>query len=85
MFKLLLAEYPPAEILQDTGDGYFASLATVSDAVRLALRFQEALHRAPWEPEPIRARVGIHFGEMAQIAAVPVTRIEVTTLGDVGE
>src|SRR5687768_11894415 len=74
LFKHLLAEYPGAEILQDTGDGYFASLATVSDAVRLALRFQEAVHREPWDPEPIRARVGIHFGEMAQIAAAPGTR-----------
>ena len=66
--KKLIAEYPSAEILKDTGDGYFASFATTSDAVRFALRFQRAMSEQQWEHgDPLRARVGIHVGEVAQI------------------
>src|SRR5687768_1712650 len=69
LFRQLLAEYSSAELLQDTGDGYFAAFQTVSDAVRFALRFQDAMHREPWgTPEPLKTRVGIHLGELAQIA-----------------
>ena len=56
LFKQLLADYPAAEMLQDTGDGYFAAFATVSDAVRFALRFQEAMHREPWGAGAAAAR-----------------------------
>ena len=48
VFKQLITEYPSAEILKDTGDGYFASFATTSDAVRFALRFQRALAEQTW-------------------------------------
>jgi serine/threonine protein kinase/class 3 adenylate cyclase len=56
-----------AEILQDTGDGYFARFPTVTSAVRCALRFQHDLAREPWEPAPVRVRVGIHLGETAEV------------------
>ncbi|MDQ3440420.1 MAG: protein kinase, partial [Planctomycetota bacterium] len=69
LFRQLLASYPSAELLQDTGDGYFAAFRTVSDAVRFALRFQDAMHREPWGiAEPLKTRVGIHLGELALIA-----------------
>src|SRR5688572_27786629 len=67
LFKRLIADYPTAEVLQDLGDGYFAAFGTVSDAVRLALRLQNAISREPWEPEPLRTRIGIHFGELVQL------------------
>src|SRR5262245_59299906 len=52
------------EILKHTGDGFFASFATASDAVRAALCFQAALRKQRWD-HPIAARVGIHVGEVA--------------------
>src|SRR5438067_880719 len=67
LFKGLVAASPGAELLKDTGDGYFVAFATVSDAVRLALRFQYALHVEPWDPRPVRTRIGIHVGEIAQL------------------
>src|SRR5438477_13214049 len=67
IFKQLMATVHSAEILQDTGDGYFASFTTVTEAVNFALRFQDALHREPWDPEPLTVRIGIQVGEVAQI------------------
>jgi len=69
LFRELLAECPSAEVLQDTGDGYFAAFGTVSEAVRFALRFQDAMHRERWDaPQPLRTRIGIHLGELAHVA-----------------
>src|SRR5688572_18198453 len=67
LFKQLIAAHPESEILKDTGDGYFAGFATTSDAVRFALRLQSALRAGEWDPEPLRVRVGIHVGEVAQM------------------
>ncbi len=67
LFKQYLAESPGAEVLQDTGDGYFAAFARVSDAVNFALKFQESMRREGWDSEPLRARLGIHVGEVAQV------------------
>src|SRR5687768_5847180 len=62
-----LASVPGARVEQDTGDGVFAVLPTASDAVRAALRFQWLMHSEPWLPDvTLRARVGIHLGEVAQ-------------------
>src|SRR5262245_3505021 len=69
LFKGLIATFPSAEILSDTGDGYFASFATTSEAVRFALRFQHALSRVVWDAESLRVRVGVHVGEVAQMEA----------------
>lgn len=67
LFGRLIDEYPTAEILKDTGDGYFASFSNTTDAVRFALRFQDALQRALWDPQPLKVRIGIHLGEVAQL------------------
>src|SRR5215210_7622790 len=67
IFRELIRQCAAAEVLQDLGDGYFAAFATVSDAVRLALQFQDAMHREPWAPEPLRTRIRIHLGELVQM------------------
>jgi serine/threonine-protein kinase len=68
LFKRLIAKFASAEILKDTGDGYFTSFPTTSDAVRFALHFQQELQEATWNPErALRVRVGIHVGEVAQM------------------
>src|SRR5205085_2207113 len=74
LFRRSIAAFPSAEILKDTGDGYFASFATTSDAVRFALRFQHELAQmggapssAPPPPQALRVRVGVHVGEVAQM------------------
>src|SRR5688500_17424758 len=45
IFREIIATTPGAGILKDTGDGFFASFATASDAVRAALRLQFGLAR----------------------------------------
>jgi WD40 repeat protein/class 3 adenylate cyclase len=77
LFRQLLAEEPSAEVLADTGDGYFTAFPTVSHAVRFALRFQDAMHREAWAPEPLRTRIGIHLGELAHIAGAAGGRAKV--------
>jgi class 3 adenylate cyclase/serine/threonine protein kinase len=51
-------------VLKHTGDGFFASFGTASQAVRSALRFQQALRAHHW-PQPLAVRVGVHIGEVA--------------------
>src|SRR4051812_22301948 len=67
LFKRLIDAFTAAEILKDTGDGYFASFPTTSDAVRFALQLQHELTAATWDPQPLKVRVGIHVGEVAQM------------------
>jgi serine/threonine-protein kinase len=71
LFKRLIANFASAEILKDTGDGYFTSFPTNSDAVRFALALQQELTRAAWDPQPLKVRVGIHVGEVAQMELEP--------------
>jgi len=68
LFRDALSQAPGAEILQETGDGYFVAFANVADAVRCALRFQYALKHTPGENgQPLRVRIGIHVGQLAVI------------------
>lgn len=64
IFQQIIAASPGARILKDTGDGFFTSFATASDAVRAALRFQHELNRLG---TPIKTRIGIHVGEVAEL------------------
>jgi serine/threonine protein kinase/class 3 adenylate cyclase len=64
LFEAGIRESPGAEIIKHTGDGYFASFATASDAVHFALLFQARMKLEPWSPEKIECRVGIHIGEV---------------------
>ena len=68
LFKQIITQIPDAQILEDTGDGYFAAFTKISDAVRFALRFQQALRDEPWGAHPLRTRVGIDVGEVVQMA-----------------
>lgn len=67
LFRQIAADFPGAHVLKDTGDGYFASFASASDAVRAALLFQYALAHEPWGEGAIRTRIGIHLGEVVEI------------------
>src|SRR5688500_4876813 len=64
IFHEVIAATPGARVLKDTGDGFFASFATASDAVRAALRFQYGLAK---RAAPLQARVGLHLGEVAEL------------------
>jgi serine/threonine-protein kinase len=68
LFREALAGIPDARVLKDMGDGFLARFVTASDAVTAALRFQLALAREPGEPQRLRARVGIHLGEVSELA-----------------
>jgi class 3 adenylate cyclase len=54
------------EVLEHTGDGFFAAFATASDAVRAALQFPSAMRGESWD-HPFASRVGIHVGEVATV------------------
>lgn len=64
LFEAGIRETPGAEVIKHTGDGYFASFPTASDAVRFALVFQSRMRLEPWDPEKIATRLGIHIGEV---------------------
>lgn len=65
LFRDSVAIIPGAKILKDTGDGFMASFETASSGVIAALRFQHALKLEPWGRDPIRVRIGLHEGEVA--------------------
>ncbi|MDQ6852244.1 MAG: adenylate/guanylate cyclase domain-containing protein, partial [Actinomycetota bacterium] len=50
-------------IVKTTGDGVHAAFRTAHDAIATAIDAQCALGVERWEPEPLRARMGIHTGE----------------------
>ncbi|MBC8108381.1 MAG: tetratricopeptide repeat protein [Anaerolineae bacterium] len=64
IFKQLIANCPGADVLTDTGDGFFACFASSSDAVRAALLFQQLVRR---DADPLRVRIGLHVGEVTQM------------------
>ncbi len=55
-------------IVEKTGDGFLTELASPSDAVNAALHFQALLRREEWRGETLRARCGIHAGELTGLA-----------------
>ena len=69
IFKRALDQIPVADVINDTGDGYLVVFPTTSDAVRFALLMQRGIHDEPWPaPRPLRVSIGIHLGEIADIA-----------------
>lgn len=73
MFRRTVSAFSFAEILKDLGDGFLARFSSASDAVHAALHFQNCLHAQDWGGEKLRARIGLHLGEVAE------TEIEATT------
>jgi len=67
IFKSIISSIRDAEILKDTGDGFLARFDSASDAVAAALRFQHAMRSEPWPEPPLRVRIGIHLGEVAEL------------------
>ena len=53
-----------AEIIESTGDGFYLRFPTCSAAVEACLRFQHALTVDNTEDFKLKARVGIHAGEV---------------------
>jgi serine/threonine protein kinase/class 3 adenylate cyclase len=70
LFRYTVGAFPFAEILKDVGDGFLARFNSASDAVHAALHFQRALHDEKWDHE-IRARVGVHLGEVSELDLEP--------------
>src|SRR5262245_15270020 len=64
VFRQLVHAAAGAEILTDTGDGFFACFGSASDAVRAALLFQQLIAR---DARPLRVRIGLHVGEVAHV------------------
>ena len=67
IFEAVVSGPSGGRIIKHTGDGFFALFETASKAVRCALGFQGRLDAEHWDREPIRARVGIHLGEIAVV------------------
>lgn len=67
LFEQACREVHGTRILKHTGDGFFASCATASDAVRIALRFQEGIRAQDWGGAAVAVRIGIHAGEVASV------------------
>jgi class 3 adenylate cyclase len=60
-----LSTSPSGTVLQDTGDGYFLTFASIGEAISTALMFQWLMAREPW-PHPFKSRVGLHLGEVEE-------------------
>jgi class 3 adenylate cyclase/serine/threonine protein kinase len=67
IFRYTVAAFPFAEILKDVGDGFLARFSSASDAVHAALHFQNALHNENFNGERLKARIGLHLGEVAEL------------------
>jgi WD40 repeat protein/class 3 adenylate cyclase/tRNA A-37 threonylcarbamoyl transferase component Bud32 len=63
----ILASINQAKLISYTGDGFFASFATVEDAIHAALRFQYALKTDARFKIPLEVRIGIHSGQVALV------------------
>ncbi len=50
-------------IYQSSGDGYLVAFDSVSRGLSAALAAQRALQGEPWEPAPVKVRMGMHTGE----------------------
>jgi predicted ATPase/class 3 adenylate cyclase len=51
------------QVVKTTGDGVHAAFASAPKAVEAAVAAQQALNAEPWDPEPLRVRMGVHTGE----------------------
>lgn len=51
------------QVFRIIGDAFCAAFPTPSDALKAALMAQRALQHEPWNPAPVRVRMGVHTGE----------------------
>ncbi|HWB21148.1 MAG TPA: tetratricopeptide repeat protein [Phycisphaerales bacterium] len=73
LFRNTLHAFPYAEVLKDVGDGFLAAFNSASDAVFAALHFQSSLGSQEWNQGRIRARVGVHLGEVSELDIEPTS------------
>ncbi len=64
LFQDALGIAAGGNIIQHTGDGFFAEFHTSSQAVNAALAFQYLLSVEPWGKHQLKVRAGIHQGEV---------------------
>jgi WD40 repeat protein/serine/threonine protein kinase/class 3 adenylate cyclase len=67
LFKEIISSTAGAAIVKDTGDGFLASFPAVGDAINAALRFQYELSRGEGAAHRVRARIGIHLGQLSEL------------------
>lgn len=70
IFKSVIAGIAGADLIKSTGDGFLTRFTSASKAVEAALLFQWALAHEPWATEPLRARAGVHVGEVVEVEGV---------------
>ena len=66
-FERIARECLNLRTLQSRGDGYFAEAGSVTEAVRFALLFQEAMREGAWSEVRFATRIGIHAGEVSAL------------------
>ena len=66
-FERLAREGRHITILKNLGDGYFAEVGSIAEAIRFALLFQDAMRDGPWHEVSLTTRVGIHAGEVGTV------------------
>lgn len=64
LIKAAVGSCPGAGVVESTGDGFYLRFPTCSAAVEACLRFQHALAVEDSEDYKLRARIGIHSGEV---------------------
>ncbi len=67
IFKACLSGAASKKILNETGDGFLVSFGTATEAVKAALRLQNAMHGEVVEGEALRVSIGSHLGEVTQM------------------
>ena len=67
LFMDILHGTPGAELIQDTGDGFFALFPITAAAVEAALKFQFAIRVSDWPGERPGVRVGLHQGQISEL------------------
>jgi serine/threonine-protein kinase len=68
IFRRLLESFPGAKVRNYTGDGFFTEFFRPSDAVEMALIFQETLRRHRWQRDVPKVRIGIHLGQIVVLS-----------------
>ncbi|MCG6872033.1 MAG: adenylate/guanylate cyclase domain-containing protein [Gammaproteobacteria bacterium] len=67
LFLEILKDIPGAELVQDTGDGFYALFPTSASAVEAALRFQHGLQAEDWPGPAPAVRIGLHMGQITEV------------------
>ncbi len=67
LFMEILHATAGAELIQDTGDGFYALFDSAADAVSAALRFQHVLRAESWKHTVPQVRIGLHAGQISEV------------------